>query len=68
MWKLTSKTSTKNANIAIVTSFRDMGVGAILDSSLTAAVSRLKTAQEHILFVDRYFLSVYKTKRIENLM
>ena len=42
-----------------------MRVGAILDSSYTAAVSRLKTAQEHILFVGRYFLSVYKTKNIK---
>ena len=42
-----------------------MRVGAILDSSYTAAVSRLKTAQEHILFVGRYVLSVYKTKNIK---
>ena len=42
-----------------------MGVGAILDSSLTAAVNRFKTAQEHILFVGRYFLSVYKSKNIK---
>ena len=42
-----------------------MGVGEILDSSQIAAVRRLKTAQEHILFVGRYFLSVYKTKNIK---
>ena len=42
-----------------------MGVGAILDSSQIAAVGRLKTAQEHVLFVGRYFLSVYKTKNIK---
>ena len=42
-----------------------MGVGAILDSSQTATVSRLETAQEHILFVGRYLLSVYKTKNIK---
>ena len=58
------KNKYKNADIAIVTSFRDMGVGAILDSSQTAAFSRVKTAQEHILFVGRYFLCVYKSKKI----
>ena len=33
MWKLIFANEYKNADIAIVTSFRDMGVGAILDSS-----------------------------------
>ena len=42
-----------------------MGVGAILDSSKAAAVSGLKSAQEHILFVGRYFLSIYKTNNIK---